>query len=107
MLQLGFSSTTAISAFLSIASDKTTVTTRLKLASISTPIEGDAPGAGAGSPAQGRKRNASLAGFDSSPASIESPDQNGDESHARDFKRRPVKRACNECRQQKVCETTE
>jgi hypothetical protein len=55
-----------------------------------------------GSPVQGHKRNASLAGFDSSPASpsIDSPDQNaGDDSLGR---KRPVKRACNECRQQKV-----
>ena len=55
-----------------------------------------------GSPIHGRKRNSSLAGFDSSPASpsVESPDHHGgDDSHGR---KRPVKRACNECRQQKV-----
>jgi hypothetical protein len=65
--------------------------------------EGDGPGTGFTSPTQSQKRNASVAGFDSSPASasIGSPDLNDD--HARgDGKRRPVKRACNECRQQKV-----
>lgn len=55
-----------------------------------------------GSPVHGRKRNASLAGFDSSPVSpsIESPDQIGGEDGS--GRKRPVKRACNECRQQKV-----
>lgn len=48
---------------------------------------------------QGRKRNVTIAGIDSSPGSIEDVDDND----ARDDKRRqPVKRACNECRQQKV-----
>ena len=56
----------------------------------------------AGSPLHGRKRNASLAGFDSSPVSpnIESPNQIGEEDGS--GRKRPVKRACNECRQQKV-----
>lgn len=46
----------------------------------------------------GRKRNVTLAGMDSSPGSIDDADDND-----RDDKRRqPVKRACNECRQQKV-----
>ena len=50
------------------------------------------------------KRNASLAGFDSSPGSIASHDlDGGDENQSQDDKKRqPVKRACNECRQQKV-----
>ena len=58
---------------------------------------------GVGSPDHNRKRNASLAGFDSSPASpsFDSPDQHGDEDGQ--GRKRPVKRACNECRQQKVC----
>lgn len=48
---------------------------------------------------QGRKRNVTIAGFDSSPGSIEDAEDND----ARDDKRKqPVKRACNECRQQKV-----
>ncbi|KAJ5132225.1 hypothetical protein N7448_006383 [Penicillium atrosanguineum] len=48
---------------------------------------------------QGRKRNVTIAGMDSSPGSIEDMDDND----SRDDKRRqPVKRACNECRQQKV-----
>lgn len=47
---------------------------------------------------QGRKRNVTIAGMDSSPGSIEDAEDND-----RDDKRRqPVKRACNECRQQKV-----
>lgn len=48
---------------------------------------------------QSRKRNVTIAGMDSSPGSIEDMDDND----SRDDKRRqPVKRACNECRQQKV-----
>lgn len=50
---------------------------------------------------QGRKRNVTIAGMDSSPGSIEDVDDND----AREERRRqPVKRACNECRQQKVRE---
>lgn len=48
---------------------------------------------------QNRKRNVAMARMDSSPGSIEDMDDND----ARDDKKRmPVKRACNECRQQKV-----
>ncbi|KAJ6131481.1 C6 transcription factor (Leu3) [Penicillium sp. IBT 18751x] len=48
---------------------------------------------------QGRKRNVTIAGMDSSPGSIDDMDEND----SRDDKRRqPVKRACNECRQQKL-----
>ncbi|KIW30728.1 hypothetical protein, variant [Cladophialophora immunda] len=71
------------------------------LASTSAASPGDGPGTAYTSPTQSHKRNASVAGFDSSPASLESPDHNGDE-HMRDGRRRPVKRACNECRQQKL-----
>ncbi|CAG8314972.1 unnamed protein product [Penicillium salamii] len=47
----------------------------------------------------GRKRNVTMAGIDSSPGSIEDMDDH----EAREEKRRqPVKRACNECRQQKL-----
>lgn len=47
----------------------------------------------------GRKRNSAMAGVDSSPGSIDDMDDHD----AREEKRRqPVKRACNECRQQKV-----
>jgi hypothetical protein len=53
-------------------------------------------------PGAGRKRNTSIAGLDSSPGSIE--DVDGDEG-SEDRKRHPVKRACNECRQQKVSES--
>lgn len=75
--------------------------TQYKLASRS--VDGDGPGTGLTSPTQSHKRNASVAGFDSSPASASfgSPDLNDDHGRA-DGKRRPVKRACNECRQQKV-----
>ena len=48
---------------------------------------------------QARKRNVTMAGLESSPGSvddIEETEQNEDK------KRQPVKRACNECRQQKV-----
>lgn len=71
-----------------------------KVASISAASEVDGPGTAFTSPIQGQKRNASIAGFDSSPAtaSVESP-EHGDDVNGR---RRPVKRACNECRQQKV-----
>jgi len=71
-----------------------------KVASTSAASEVDGPGTALTSPIQGQKRNASLAGFDSSPAtaSAESP-EHGDDANGR---RRPVKRACNECRQQKV-----
>lgn len=50
---------------------------------------------------QGRKRNASIAELDSSPGSQESPEHDGT-GVDHDGKRHPVKRACNECRQQKV-----
>jgi hypothetical protein len=59
------------------------------------------PAPGAGSPASSRKRNASIAGFDESSPSIESPEhQLGDD--LQEGRKRPIKRACNECRQQKV-----
>lgn len=48
---------------------------------------------------QGRKRNVTVAGMDSSPGSIEDVD---DSDLREDKRRQPVKRACNECRQQKV-----
>lgn len=48
-----------------------------------------------------RKRTVAAAGLDSSPAAsideVEDPDSRDEK------KRQPVKRACNECRQQKVC----
>jgi hypothetical protein len=57
--------------------------------------------ASAGSPSgSSHKRNASVAGFDDDAQSVESPDpQHGDDAQGR---KRPIKRACNECRQQKV-----
>ena len=50
------------------------------------------------------KRNASLAALDSSPGTAGSPDVEGSEdgAHGEERKKQPVKRACNECRQQKV-----
>lgn len=62
---------------------------------------------GVGHPAVGpdglghaRKRNVTMAGLDSSPGSVDDME----DSELRDEKKRqqPVKRACNECRQQKV-----
>ncbi|RMD42606.1 hypothetical protein DV735_g2555, partial [Chaetothyriales sp. CBS 134920] len=53
-------------------------------------------------PPVGHKRNASAAELDSTPVTpdIESPDQNtGEDGQG---KKKPVKRACNECRQQKL-----
>lgn len=51
---------------------------------------------------QNRKRNVTIAGIDSSPGSID----DAEDIDGRDDKRRqPVKRACNECRQQKVSAT--
>lgn len=47
-----------------------------------------------------RKRNASFAGLDSSPASIESPEQYNNH-HDSSARKKAVKRACNECR--KLC----
>ena len=47
----------------------------------------------------GRKRNVIIAGMDSSPGSID----DGEDNDRDDKRRQPVKRACNECRQQKVC----
>lgn len=48
-----------------------------------------------------RKRNVTVAGLDSSPGSVDVDDI--DEADNREEKKRlPVKRACNECRQQKV-----
>lgn len=52
-----------------------------------------------GSSLAGRKRNGVGAGLDSSPGSIDDLDD-GDQQDGK--KRQPVKRACNECRQQKV-----
>lgn len=48
---------------------------------------------------QAKKRNVTMAGLDSSPGSVDDIE----DSELRDEKKRqPVKRACNECRQQKV-----
>lgn len=46
-----------------------------------------------------RKRNVMMAGLDSSPGSVDDVEE-GDAREER--RRQPVKRACNECRQQKV-----
>ncbi|GLI73685.1 hypothetical protein PoHVEF18_001905 [Penicillium ochrochloron] len=52
---------------------------------------------GAADSVSGRKRNVTIAGMDSSPGSIDDGEDIGD-----DKRRQPVKRACNECRQQKI-----
>lgn len=66
---------------------------------LSSPIVSSGP---ASVPPNGLKRNASQAGLDSSPTSTESPDaEHRDEAaHGEDRRRQPLKRACNECRQQ-------
>jgi hypothetical protein len=53
-----------------------------------------------------RQRNGSIAGINSSPnESLENEDEEDHSEDGHDDKRRApgVKRACNECRQQKVC----
>lgn len=55
--------------------------------------------AAAGGSLAGRKRTGAGAGLDSSPGSIDEIDD-GDQQEEK--KRQPVKRACNECRQQKL-----
>jgi hypothetical protein len=54
--------------------------------------------------AESRKRNSLVAGLDTSPGSIDSADFDGTENgqQQEEERRHPVKRACNECRQQKV-----
>lgn len=56
---------------------------------------------GSDSLSQPMKRNVAMAGLDSSPGSIDDIDEN---DAREEKKRQPVKRACNECRQQKVSE---
>lgn len=46
-----------------------------------------------------RKRTVAMAGLDSSPGSVDDVEEN---DLREEKKRQPVKRACNECRQQKV-----
>lgn len=48
---------------------------------------------------QSRKRDVLSAGFDASPETADSDHHDDDDHHGR---KRPVKRACNECRQQKL-----
>ncbi|KYK56769.1 hypothetical protein DCS_03775 [Drechmeria coniospora] len=53
-----------------------------------------------------RKRSSGLVAAESSPGSF-MDDDHGDHDHADDKRRQPgVKRACNECRQQKMCPVT-
>lgn len=53
---------------------------------------------------ESRKRNSFIAGLDNSPDSVDSPEFDGTESgqQQEEERRHPIKRACNECRQQKV-----
>lgn len=53
---------------------------------------------------ESRKRNSLIAGLSNSPGSLDSVELEGTENgHLQEEERRhPVKRACNECRQQKV-----
>jgi hypothetical protein len=67
-----------------------------------TPATSNSPDRGAvtsGGVVVRKKRTAALSGLDSSPGSVE--DVEDAEPHE-ERKRQPVKRACNECRQQKV-----
>ncbi|EPS30349.1 hypothetical protein POX_b02641 [Penicillium oxalicum] len=57
-----------------------------------------APSAATADAMSSRKRNVALAGMDSSPGSID----DGEDLDRDDKRRQPVKRACNECRQQKL-----
>ncbi|PWY73755.1 C6 transcription factor [Aspergillus sclerotioniger CBS 115572] len=57
------------------------------------------PAVGSDGVGPARKRTTAMAGLDSSPGSID--DVEGQENHE-EKKRQPVKRACNECRQQKL-----
>lgn len=54
--------------------------------------------------AESRKRSSFLAGLDFSPSSVASSDGDPNElaQHLEEERKQPVKRACNECRQQKV-----
>jgi hypothetical protein len=65
----------------------------------SRPIASERPGT-----IETRKRNSYIAGLDNSPGSVESAEIDGTESgqQQEEERRHPVKRACNECRQQKV-----
>lgn len=63
----------------------------------SHPSVSPAVGSDAAGPA--RKRTTTMAGLDSSPGSIDDIDG---QDNQEEKKRQPVKRACNECRQQKV-----
>lgn len=73
---------------------------QFNLAALTSPVHRSDGGLSSPVISQSRKRDASVAGLDASPGSNESADQNdGDEQQSR---KRPVKRACNECRQQKV-----
>lgn len=54
---------------------------------------------GSDGPTQPMKRSVAMAGLDSSPGSIDDVDDN---DAREEKKRQPVKRACNECRQQKA-----
>ncbi|KAK5948633.1 hypothetical protein OHC33_010392 [Knufia fluminis] len=76
-----------------------------KLASFTSPVQRSDGGLTSPTTSQSRKRNASVAGFDASPGtgSIESPDHHdADDQNDQNSRKRPVKRACNECRQQKL-----
>ncbi|ERF76851.1 hypothetical protein EPUS_07641 [Endocarpon pusillum Z07020] len=53
---------------------------------------------------ESRKRNSLIAGLDNSPGSVDSAEFDGTESgqQQEEERRHPIKRACNECRQQKL-----
>lgn len=71
----------------------------IKLAELKSPIQPSNGGLSSPALTHSHKRDASAAGLDASPGSGESIGYNDVDEQSR---KRPVKRACNECRQQKV-----
>jgi len=75
---------------------------RSNLASLSTPDLRAEIGNSSPIQSHSHSRGASYVGFDASPGSVESLDNEHNGSENAFSRKRPVKRACNECRQQKV-----
>lgn len=66
---------------------------------LASPVRGNPTPAAAGVFGGVKRRNVSMTGFDSSPGS---PDDIEEVDAHEERRKQPVKRACNECRQQKV-----
>lgn len=93
---IGGGGATGVGRFSSESQDATPATSPSRL---NAKIHGGPVAGALGGSLAGRKRNGAGAGLDSSPGSIDEIDD-GDQQEEK--KRQPVKRACNECRQQKV-----